>query len=54
MRPVFDRLAELGIPPEANLDGEHAPDMTLIHELDDLIRNGLDFKGADGIVEALN
>jgi very-short-patch-repair endonuclease/superfamily I DNA/RNA helicase len=40
MRPVFDRLGELEIPPEANVDETPATDMTLIHELDDLIRNG--------------
>lgn len=39
MRSVFDRLRELEIPPETNTDEPQASDMTLIHELDDLIRN---------------
>jgi len=42
MRPVFDRLSELQIPPEANTDKEPVSDMTLIHELDELIRRGSD------------
>ncbi len=42
MRPVFDRLGELEIPPEANIDEPQGSDMTLIHELDDLIRDGID------------
>ena len=42
MRPVFNRLVELGIPPEAAIDDAPESDMTLIHELDELIRNGFD------------
>lgn len=42
MRPVFDRLGELGISPEAYNTEAPESDMTLIHELDDLIRNGLE------------
>jgi very-short-patch-repair endonuclease len=40
MRPLFERLGELGIPPEANIDDAPAADMTLLDELDDLIRDG--------------
>jgi very-short-patch-repair endonuclease len=40
MRSVFDRLGELEIPPESNVDEPQASDMTLIHELEDLIRTG--------------
>ncbi len=57
MRPVFDRLGELGIPPEA--DNVEAPEsnMTLIHELDDLIRNGFETENglslvAEPVIEA--
>ena len=39
MRPVFDRLAEIGIMPGAYVNEGHVSDMTLIHELDDLIRS---------------
>lgn len=42
MRPVFDRLGELGIPPEADTAKAVESDMTLIHELDDLIRTGFE------------
>lgn len=42
MRPVFDRLGELGIPPEADTAEVVESDMTLIHELDDLIRTGFE------------
>lgn len=42
MRPVFGRLGELEIPPEANIDEPQASDMTLIHELDEMIRCGFD------------
>lgn len=42
MRPVLDRLGELEITPEANIDEPQALDMTLIHELDDMIRCGFD------------
>lgn len=42
MRPVFDRLGELSIPPEAATTEAPESDMTLIHELDDLIRNGFE------------
>ena len=43
MRPVFDRLAELAIPPAVDVDIQAAQgqDMTLIHELEALIENGL-------------
>lgn len=37
MRPVFDRLGELGIPPESDLAEEPATNMTLVHELEELI-----------------
>jgi len=37
MRPVFERLAELEIPPEVNEDEQPAYDMALLHELDDLV-----------------
>ena len=47
MRPVFDRLGELEIPQEASADDPQTSDMTLIHELDDMIRNGL---GGDELV----
>jgi predicted RNA binding protein YcfA (HicA-like mRNA interferase family) len=40
MRPVFARLAELEIPPETNTDEQPVSDMTLLHELDDLIGQG--------------
>ncbi len=43
MQPVFARLAELEIPPEAfNTAPEQAADMTLIHELDNLIALGFE------------
>lgn len=42
MRPVFDRLGELGIPPEADNDEALESDMSLIHELDNLIHVGFD------------
>ena len=50
MRPVFARLAELEIPQEALTTApEQAADMTLIHELDDLIAQGFkDDKPAEG------
>lgn len=38
IRPVFDRLIDLGIPPESDITDAPASDMTLIHELDELIR----------------
>jgi very-short-patch-repair endonuclease len=43
MRPVFDRLAELEIPPEVDADVQatEGTEMTLIHELDALMRDGL-------------
>lgn len=47
MRPVFDRLGELDIPPEANNDEAPVSDMTLVHELDDLIRNGFEVENGD-------
>jgi very-short-patch-repair endonuclease len=43
MRPVLDRLRELGIPPEGNANEAPSSDMILIYELDDLIRNS--FRG---------
>ncbi|MBL8433129.1 MAG: hypothetical protein JNK80_12085, partial [Dechloromonas sp.] len=45
----FDRLGELGIPPEAATTEDPNSDMTLIHELDDLIRNG--FEGENDTVD---
>lgn len=47
MRPVFDRLRELDIPPESNTDEAPVSDMTLVHELDDLIRNGFEVENGD-------
>ncbi|QKE37582.1 AAA domain-containing protein [Ferrovum myxofaciens] len=44
MRPVFARLAELEIPPEANMDEQPVSDMTLIHELDDMIVQGFNIE----------
>ncbi|WP_239795503.1 AAA domain-containing protein [Candidatus Nitrotoga arctica] len=41
MRPVFTRLAELEIPPEANADEQPVSDMTLVHELDAMIKQGV-------------
>jgi very-short-patch-repair endonuclease len=41
MRPVFDRLKELRIPPEVGTADPQASDMTLIHELDEIVRNQL-------------
>jgi very-short-patch-repair endonuclease len=40
MRPVFDRIRELGILPEAYANEELESDMTLVYELDKLIRSG--------------
>jgi len=42
MRPVFDRLRELGIPPEANhgKDPAAGPESALVDELDALIEQG--------------
>lgn len=41
MRPVFERLTELEIPPEAfTASPEQSADMTLVHELDELIAQG--------------
>ncbi len=40
MEPVFKRLAELEIPKEANLDLPQISDLTLIHELDQIIDAG--------------
>jgi very-short-patch-repair endonuclease len=40
MRPVFDRLGELEISQEVTAAEAPASDMTLIHELDDVIRKG--------------
>lgn len=43
MKPVFERLAELEIPPEAFTAGKPpASDMTLIHDLDDIIATGFE------------
>lgn len=44
MRLVFARLAELGIPPEANTDEQPVSDMTLLHELDDLVAQGINLE----------
>jgi hypothetical protein len=38
MRPVFDRLGELGIFPESPDSNPVVADMTLIHELDEIVR----------------
>jgi very-short-patch-repair endonuclease/superfamily I DNA/RNA helicase len=52
MRPVFDRLAALAIPPAVDVDMHAAQgeDMTLIHELEALIENGL--QGDEAPVDA--
>lgn len=50
MRPVFDRLGEMGIPPEANINEAPPSDMTLIHELDDLIHNGFGAENGEAII----
>ena len=42
MRPVFTRLEEIGILPGEYVNEGHVSDMTLIHELDDLIRRGVE------------
>jgi very-short-patch-repair endonuclease len=44
MRPVFTRLAELEITQEENTDEQPVSDMTLVHELDDLIDQGINIK----------
>ena len=49
MRPVFDRLGELEILQEVTADEAPASDMTLIHELDDLIRKGTDPETAEPV-----
>jgi very-short-patch-repair endonuclease len=41
MRPVFERLEELEISPGSNIPDSTSADMTLIHELDQLILSGL-------------
>ena len=38
LRPVFERLSELGIPPEIADSDPASSDMTLVHELDDILR----------------
>ena len=42
MRPVFERLEELEISPGSNTSDATSADMTLIHELDQLILSGLE------------
>lgn len=44
MKPVFERLEELEIKPEASIDEAPASDMTLIHELDRLVE---EIRGAE-------
>jgi very-short-patch-repair endonuclease len=51
MRPVFDRLEEMEIPPEAHVDAPQASDMTLIHELDELIRIGFGLDSEDNLMQ---
>jgi len=41
MQQVFKRLEELEIPPESHIDETQVSDMTLIHELDDIISHRL-------------
>ena len=50
MHSVFSRLEELDIPKEANLDLPDISDMSLLHELDDIIRVGFgnDLEGSNG------
>lgn len=50
MRPIFDRLAELEIPQEADAEPHPAevPEMALIHQLDTLIRDGFQGDEAQG------
>ncbi|MCX6178621.1 MAG: AAA domain-containing protein [Chlorobiales bacterium] len=45
MQQVFKRLEELEIPPESHSDESHVSDMTLIHELDDIIRYSQNTEG---------
>lgn len=40
MQPVFTRLRELEIPPEASVEAPRESDLSLIHELGDLIQTG--------------
>lgn len=51
MRPVFARLGELQIPPEASIDQAPVTDMTLIHEIDELVGRGF---GADELNNTAN
>lgn len=43
MRPVFERLSEMGIPRESGGERQHpVSDMTLIHEVDDIVAKGFE------------
>jgi very-short-patch-repair endonuclease len=43
LQPLFERLEALDIPKEAGVEGDaNTSDMTLVHELDDLIAKGFD------------
>lgn len=49
MQPVFARIVELEITPEAFSTAPHqAADMTLVHELDEIISQGLEAQGTAG------
>lgn len=45
MRPVFDRLGELEIPPECDVAEEPATNMTLVHELEELVARSFENSG---------
>lgn len=53
MGPVLARLGELDIQPEGSVEEGSASDMTLIHELDDLIQNGIGLETDEQITEAM-
>ena len=57
MRPVFNRLGELGIPPEADIAKAPESEMALIHELENMIDNspatdGSPSQGEEPMIEA--
>ena len=54
MKPVFDRLNELGIPPEGDYEEPNITDMTLIHELDKLMQSGVESDEGSMLVDAVD
>lgn len=50
MRPVFDRLGELEIPPEGEVGEEPEINMTLVHELGNLIANSIEGSEATKVI----